>query len=830
MNEQELEQEFLNTKKVEFETYRDSLEKEIEATDVEKEYIVGCYTAEGWEEIHALLTSDETSEEYVPSKSVSCQNDMKHSKKRGIYSLTDDEVAVLKNHPLIQYVNINANKYPGTYATDPLQVMEATKFFRYDSTVKHQKFITTSGLRPSNPGVDLLNRGSWQLLRHKQNSCPWVALADSDAVIEDRHQQYGDGSDVDVIVCDQDMWFGHIEFQNNLGTGPQNYRGGNVLPGKGSCDLLDLILDSPYYIDPDFFDADAANRLMTRWDGTIVPVESFARNWWSQNSTTYRSAKFVSIANGGTATGNNDFGTISINSNYTRSVSNGSNTSYHTGSGFHGTPCASQAYGRQYGWAYNANKWFINLYGTNSHTFEVGFDIQKIFHQTKPINPTYGTQDPTVSSNSWSHRFSPPSSGYYWFRPAAIDGSVNGTSYNSRPAFMNNYSSGLRSAPYLQNSTITAGDELIDAGVIFVCAAGNRHQKIVQSNHADFNNYDASSQNTALEDSTTNSGYGNGMSGLPFYRTHNRIGFPAQIGVSTSTSPHTYKTIGVGALDDNFSSNKERLASYSNRGNGVDVYACSDYTLGASDDNYPGTKVNRYDEYYTLDGSVSAQSRDCLFNGTSSACPIFAGLLATKVQYNRSWTIADCKTWINSITPQPSSDFLYTSEPITATDSNWGDDYGAWEAAAITAWDKTTGNEPSHLFEPEIASTNTYREGINISILVTTDAPDGTYYYTCEKDNFASDIVSSDFVSNSLTGSFTVASGTGTITLALSGDIVSLGETESFRLRIRTGSVSGDVVATSQDFIIENAPEPNPFVFATGEGLSFSGSISITFE
>ena len=44
-----------------------------------------------------------------------------------------------------------------------------------------------------------------------------------------------------MIVCDQDAWFGHIEFQNNLG-GPQNYTGGNPLPGSGTCDLLDLVL------------------------------------------------------------------------------------------------------------------------------------------------------------------------------------------------------------------------------------------------------------------------------------------------------------------------------------------------------------------------------------------------------------------------------------------------------------------------------------------------------------------------------------------------------------------------------------------------------------
>ena len=30
-------------------------------------------------------------------------------------------------------------------------------------------------------------------------------------------QQYGTGTDVDVIVCDTDMWFGHIEFCNPSG-------------------------------------------------------------------------------------------------------------------------------------------------------------------------------------------------------------------------------------------------------------------------------------------------------------------------------------------------------------------------------------------------------------------------------------------------------------------------------------------------------------------------------------------------------------------------------------------------------------------------------------
>ena len=94
--------------------------------------------------------------------------------------------------------------------------------------------------------------------------------------------------------------------------------------------------------------------MTTRWDGTTVPVESVARAWWSNESTTYRSAKYVSSnITGGTATvgSNEDFGTISISSSYTRAAMNGSNTALHTGYydgsvATHGTPCMSQAYGK----------------------------------------------------------------------------------------------------------------------------------------------------------------------------------------------------------------------------------------------------------------------------------------------------------------------------------------------------------------------------------------------------------------------------------------------------------------------------------------------------
>ena len=99
------------------------------------------------------------------------------------------------------------------------------------------------------------------------------------------------------------MWFGHIEFLNPSGisnikqsdnstaastSAPSNYVGTNVLKSgfsssstTGYCEVLDLVLDAPYYIDKAWFEADASNRLTERWDGTTVPVASVAREWWS---------------------------------------------------------------------------------------------------------------------------------------------------------------------------------------------------------------------------------------------------------------------------------------------------------------------------------------------------------------------------------------------------------------------------------------------------------------------------------------------------------------------------------------------------------------------
>ena len=802
--------------------------------DVKKEYCVGCFQKNDWEFIHAELLKNGSLEDNIPTNECECVNDCLQSDVRGIYLLTDTEATELRSNPKVDYVNVNACAYPGTYAINPDELTE-TLTDRYSSNVKNQQKITsTSGGIRENYNSDKLNRCSAQLHRHSAKKNPWVTLGDATSVISNKLPQYGTGSDVDVIVCDQDMWFGHIEFCNpsamsdirtdvSIGStievggssstqAPSNYVGGNALRSgfsssstTGMCDVLDLVLDAPYYLDSAWFEASPSTRLTTRWDGTKVPVESVAKEWWSDASK--RSAAYASIgtvtpdsgaiinqttpyvrlyvgdtvnfnmsnvgtehafyiktaltsgtgdqvttpaatgqgANGNsttswtpntagfyymrcanhsmngyilvkdnpcTGTGSASTYDITITASgtsywfangphrggYNRDRCNGTHKSYKGGSGSHGTPCASQAYGRQYGWAYNANKWFLNLYGSGSVGFEVGFDLQKIFHQTKPTNPTYGNKNPTISSNSWGRRFRTDSesmsSGYYFYRPASIDGTTTGVQYTSwdgdantdgtggtAPRFMTNRTPDTTDAVVqyepISGSTMTAANEMTAAGVIFVCSAGNRNQKMVKSTHADYNNYVGSSSNSSLSSTQ----FFRSSDGLTYHKTLNRGGFPTAFN----------NTIVIGALDDDFSSGKERKVNYSGTGDFVDLYSVADMTFAASDNRRSG--YSRYDAYYTYNSIRSPRCYDRYFNGTSSACPIAVGLIATKLQYNRTWTSTDIKSWLTSIGQQDTNDFYYGTDSASVNDSGWTDQNSLQGGAAIVPFDTVINNQ-----------------------------------------------------------------------------------------------------------------------------------------
>lgn len=644
----------------------------------EKYYQLGTHTTEQWTELHAELIADGNTYESVPSRKVTVEDEKLHSPTRGSYLLTEEEATALKADPRVKFINIDYMKYPETYAPPPDEIY-ATRpelIDRYQTTVKvHREFENSNNLNN-----DDVNRTGYQIWRCMQKLDPWVANGYADNYIGDVNiQQYGTGKDVDVIVADDGAgWIGHPEFQNNCtdAPAPADYVGGNLLPGNGTCDLLDLVLDAPYYLDPDYFNADAGNRLTTRFDGTTVPVESFARGWWTNTSN--RSAKFQS------------FGTVSsLGSSYTRSNCNGDNAGPPPFSVTrHSTCCCALTFGRTQGWAYNANKWVLNLYGSYGSGIEQGFDLQKLFHQMKPINTEYGNKNPTLSSNSWGYRANKQPGGTYYYHyrggPATSYTTESGIAWLSHMGFKGD--SGRWKSEMKTNSLTTALDELIDSGVIFVCAAGNSNQKQTNYGHADFDNYIATNSTDTLEEST-------------FYEfsvevtgTTNRRGFPQQGGKHVkSNGAIDYKTINIGALDDEYKSSKEAKVDYSDRGEGIDCYLPADGTLAAnvyyaSEGNYPST----YPGFTANTGSGAGVPEDTGFGGTSAACPVAAGFISTILEHNRDWTYRQVKKWIQSLDVQDGANFYIGTESTSTNDANWFD------------YESLEGGEPRVLYQGNI--------------------------------------------------------------------------------------------------------------------------------
>lgn len=124
----------------------------------------------------------------------------------------------------------------------------------------------------------------------------------------------------------------------------------------------------------------------------------------------------------------------------------------------------------------------------------------------------------------------------------------------------------------------------------------------------------------------------------------------------------------------------------------------------------------------------------------------------------------------------------------------------------------TSNTVPTYSIAVNTASIN---EGASKSfIITTTNVPDGTVLYW-STETVTGTITSADFTDSSLTGSVTINSSSGTITRTAAADAFTEGA-ESFLLRLRTGSVSGTIVATSSTTSIND----------TSITFVFGGSVS----
>jgi len=789
-------------------------------------YHLGTHTKEQYDALDASLR-DADDPTYV-AREVSQTDEILHSPTRGVFWLSEEEASELEKDPQVSFIHKDPDNYPDDYPQPPEDELHCmiTETYRYNEPVKHRNQYASASDFPTTPDATDLRRCGYQLLRTTSENGPKAKrdIWSSDALtVSANIRKTGTGKDVDIVCMDNGTWIGHIEFINNrpASESPTDYIGGNVLPGDGICDCLDLVLDSPYYIDPAWFDAAPSSRLETRWDGTTVPTESEARSWWG--STSNRSAAFSS------------YGTVSIQTSYTRLRAHGD---YDTDpySATHGTQCGSQIFGRTHGWAYNANKWIIDGYSGYGLGLTRVWDVQKIFHQAKPVNSKYGTQDPTISSNSWGYRATPTSSAYAFHRTG---GAITYTQDSDKPQFMRYIGdagdSGRMKSEFLDSSIVTSAKEMVDAGVITVVASGNGNQKQTRWDHADYDNYWHTSQTGHFGDGVSVFQFGyqvmptinrpgfpqhagaafgdpqtfnitvtasgssaytmsgtdrNGSvsgnnptvtihrgdtvnfnvnaSGHPFYVNHtagtgtgNAVLYPTasnngtqsgtvswtpnqrtasstggeqfyyncqfhggmQGNINVQSGNRTNPTINVGALDDQYATGtKERKVNYSDMGNMIDLFSPADGSLAATVGTY-GIDIPRFDNTYVsksgntswADGTTGSPStsRDTRFSGTSSACPIAAGLIGTVVEFNRSWSESDIKTWLGTLQNQDTTnDFYDGTEDTGATDAGHSDLNKLQGATARVIYQ---GGTFSHTTKETTTKDVTFGNGISIT-------------------------------------------------------------------------------------------------------------------
>ena len=722
-------------------------------------YIVGCETEDDWVYIHDALEHDDwVVDDEVPTEHCDCVNDKQVGHTRGKFLLTDAEAEMLRQHPKVEYVHYDDDEYREYFHIPEEETLFDPEYgqrfnWRWENNVLVERANNTQNNFNQANHPFQQNKSGWNILRPAAKRDLWhyvheqAGYPNSDSSyssLSARVARTTTGEDVDLIAVDTGTWHAHPEFINDMPgiEYPRGYKGGNPLNPTGRSAVLDLILHGPYYIDPDWFDAEPELRLTTRWDGTIIPTQDAMIEWWKDSDE--RSAAFANV------------GTVIVG-DYAESTCCG-DIYGHSLASYHGTAVASQMYGRTHGWAYNANKWSVRF---SALSYTSLFDAITIFHQNKPVNPKYGNRNPTVCNHSWGivntemNSTANNRSGYTWYRPQYASITYTGDAWSisstgshssaANPSSTNTSNTKpkwFRSLGYyganwgfpvemLSNSTLTAAANCVNAGVISVCAAANSNQKMVFSNHEDYNNhFSVDNDSTKRFTSNTYTSYGR-----TYYRSTNRLGFPGQAGryYDSSAGHYKYKSIIIGALYDQWSTfggtdYKEFKVSYSNMGEVVDVYSAAHDTIAATSDNTYGILRADVPNFYEANTvgvktSVNASVINHVRGHTVSLTSL-GGDANAHVEYG----LQNPSQWIDVLGNCPSSRLEDEFKTIGHNDS--GMRVGRKK---IIVWKPQSGHRfvtSGSLNYPEIQHTDipSSIRGVNAGIVSLTPSPmDGNY-------------------------------------------------------------------------------------------------------
>ncbi len=318
--------------------------------------------------------------------------------------------------------------------------------------------------------------------------------------------------------------------------------------------------------------------------------------------------------------------------------------------GQHGTHVASVAAGKTYGWAKKARIYSMRIFGGPNHEIDYAesFDLIRMWHENKPVDPNTGVKRPTIVNQSWGFAY------YYDNSPTANPSITNifykGVDQGYNGGESRKVSLGMVSPvhPISVPSVDVEQQQLTDAGVICIHSAGN-------SLHAQTSQYPE--YNSDIYDSyytREDIWAGMVMPNDPIY--YNR-----------AMSPNSRDTITVGGMSNEIQGTDELADRNSERGPLIDVWAAGSSIMAATSDT-----SNNVENVVYPDDNAYYISR---LSGSSIATPQVSGMLCLLAQMHPSITPAQCKQFI---TTNSVSGILDTPSSEDWTDGNTNDStYGS---------------------------------------------------------------------------------------------------------------------------------------------------------